>query len=127
MTKAILVTGGAGYIGRHACKALAKAGYEPVAYDNLSRGHRDAVRWGPLVEGDLADRALLGATLARIRPAAIMHFAAYTYVGESVARPDLYFRNNVTNSLTLFEAMIEAGAPPIIYSSSCATYGHPEI
>jgi len=127
MTKRILVTGGAGYIGSQACKALARAGHEPVAYDDLSRGYREAVRWGPLIEGDLADGALLSATLARIRPAAIMHFAAYTYVGESVARPELYFRNNVANSLMLFEAAIAAGAPPIIYSSTCATYGHPDI
>ena len=126
MTKTILVTGGAGYIGSHACKALARAGYEPVAYDSLVRGHRDAVRWGPLVEGDLADRALLVATLKRHRVDAVMHFAAFAYVEESVREPALYFRNNVINTFGLFEAMREAGAGRIVFSSTCATYGVPE-
>jgi UDP-glucose-4-epimerase GalE len=126
MSNAVLVTGGAGYIGAHACKALAKAGYEPVAYDNLSRGHRDAVRWGPLVEGDIADGARLAETVARFKPIAAMHFAAYAFVGESVARPELYFRNNVAGSLALCEAMMRAGGLPLVFSSSCATYGVPE-
>jgi UDP-arabinose 4-epimerase len=126
MTDTILVTGGAGYIGSHAAKALARAGYEPVSYDNLGRGHREAVRWGPLVEGDLADRALLVATLRRFKIAAVMHFAAFAYVGESVQQPELYFRNNVANSLTLLEAMGEAGVRDIVFSSTCATYGLPE-
>jgi UDP-arabinose 4-epimerase len=126
MSKTILVTGGAGYIGSHACKALAMAGYEPVTYDNLSRGHREAVRWGPFVEGELADRDLLAASLRRFRIAAVMHFAAFAYVGESVAKPELYFRNNVMGSLTLLEAMVEAGVRSIVFSSTCATYGLPE-
>jgi UDP-glucose-4-epimerase GalE len=126
MSDTVLVTGGAGYIGAHACKALAGTGYEPIAYDNLSRGHRDFVRWGPLVEGDIADRARLDETLARYRPVAAMHFAALAYVGESVANPALYFRNNVAGSLTLFEALVQAGNVPIVFSSSCATYGLPE-
>src|SRR5579872_5258622 len=125
MTTAFLVTGGAGYIGSHAAKALARAGYEPVTYDNLGRGHRAAVRWGALVEGDLADRALLVATLKRYRIEAVMHFAAFAYVGESVREPELYFRNNVANSLNLFEAMGEAGVGRIVFSSTCATYGLP--
>jgi UDP-arabinose 4-epimerase len=126
MSKSILVTGGAGYIGSHACKALAQAGYTPVAYDNLGRGHREAVRWGPLIEGDLADRDRLVATLRRIDAAAVMHFAAFAYVGESVSQPELYFRNNVANSLVLFEAMQAAGVKRIVFSSTCATYGLPD-
>ncbi len=126
MTTPILVTGGAGYIGSHAAKALARAGYEPVTYDNLGRGHRAAVRWGPLVEGDLADRALLVDALRRHKVAAVMHFAAFAYVGESVSEPELYFRNNVANSLTLLEAMGEAGVRHMVFSSTCATYGLPD-
>jgi UDP-arabinose 4-epimerase len=126
MATSILVTGGAGYIGSHAAKALARAGYEPVTYDNLGRGHREAVKWGPLVVGELADRALLAETLRRHKIAAVMHFAAFAYVGESVAEPALYFRNNVANSLVLLEAMAEAGVGRIVFSSTCATYGLPE-
>jgi UDP-arabinose 4-epimerase len=126
MSKAILVTGGAGYIGSHACKALAHAGYTPIAFDSLVYGHREAVRWGPLVEGDLADQALVAATLRRFDIAAVMHFAAYAYVGESMAKPELYFRNNVVNSLGLLECMNEAGISRIVFSSTCATYGIPE-
>jgi UDP-arabinose 4-epimerase len=126
MSTAVLVTGGAGYIGSHACKALAQAGYTPVVLDNLSRGHRDAVRWGPLVIGELADRELVTATLRRFDIAAVMHFAALAYVGESMTRPDLYFRNNVVDSLALLEAMREVGLRHFVFSSSCATYGVPE-
>ena len=126
MSKAILVTGGAGYIGSHACKALARAGYTPVAFDNLVYGHREAVRWGPLIEGDLADRPLVAQTLRRFEIAAVMHFAAYAYVGESMTKPELYFRNNVVNSLGLLESMNEAGIRRIVFSSTCATYGIPE-
>ena len=122
----VFVTGGAGYIGSHACKALARAGYTPVAFDNLSRGHRDLVRWGPLVEGDLADALLLDEMLAHFRPVAVMHFAGYAYVDESVRDPALYFRNNAVNSLSLFEALMRAGAPPVVFSSSCVTYGSPD-
>jgi UDP-glucose-4-epimerase GalE len=126
MSKTILVTGGAGYIGSHACKALARAGYTPIAFDNLIYGHREAVRWGPLVEGDLADRALVAETLRRFDIAAVMHFAAYAYVGESMTKPELYFRNNVVNSLGLLESMNDAGIRRIVFSSTCATYGVPE-
>ncbi len=126
MSKTILVTGGAGYIGAHACKALAKAGYERVAYDNLVYGHREAVRWGPLIEGDLADRMLLAETIRRHKIAAIMHFAAYAYVGESIEKPEKYFHNNVVNSFGLLETMLATGVKTIVFSSTCATYGLPE-
>src|SRR6266852_5138214 len=126
MGKNILVTGGAGYIGSHACKALAKAGYTPIAYDSLVCGHREAVRWGPLVEGDLADRKLLADTLDRFAVAAVIHFAAFAYVGESMEKPQLYFHNNVVNTLTLLDAMLAAKLRHIVFSSSCATYGAPE-
>jgi UDP-arabinose 4-epimerase len=121
----ILVTGGAGYIGSHACKALAAAGYAPVAFDNLARGHREAVRWGPFVQGDILDRPALDAALRQYRPAAVMHFAAFAYVGESVSNPGRYYRNNVAGSLTLLEAMRHAGIHQMVFSSSCATYGLP--
>ena len=126
MASSILVTGGAGYIGSHACKALARAGYLPVAYDDLSRGHRAAVRWGPLVEGDIADRPRLCAALAEHRVAAVMHFAAYAYVGESVGNPALYYRNNLSGSLSLLEAMRETRVGEIVFSSTCAIYGTPD-
>src|SRR6202051_996055 len=106
MGKNILVTGGAGYIGSHACKALAKAGYTPIAYDNLIYGHRAAVRWGPLVEANLADRSRLAATFAEHEISAVMHFAAFAYVGESMTKPGLYFRNNLVNTLGLLDEMV---------------------
>jgi UDP-glucose-4-epimerase GalE len=123
----ILVTGGAGYIGSHVCKALAASGYEPVTYDNLSRGNRSAVKWGPLEQGDLADVARIRAVLERHRPAAVMHFAAFAYVGESVHDPLLYYRNNVGGTEALLSAVIGQGALPIVFSSTCATYGIPQI
>jgi UDP-arabinose 4-epimerase len=125
MSKSVLVTGGAGYIGSHACKVLARAGYRPVVYDTISRGHRQAVRWGPLVEGDIADRAKIAAALDDHRISAVMHFAAFAYVGESVADPATYYRNNLLGSLSLFEAMRETGVDQIVFSSTCATYGTP--
>lgn len=121
----VLVTGGAGYVGSHACKVLADAGYVPVTYDNLARGHRWAVKFGPLEEGDIHDRARLAEVFARHRPVAVMHFAAFAYVGESVARPDLYHENNVVGSLALLEAMGAAGVRCFVFSSTCAVYGTP--
>jgi UDP-glucose-4-epimerase GalE len=121
----ILVTGGAGYIGSHACKALAVRGYEPVTYDNLSRGNRWAVKWGPLEEGDIADGAQLRAIFDRYQPLAVMHFAAIAYVGESVEKPLLYYENNVGGSTALFRAIIETRTIPVVFSSTCATYGVP--
>ena len=122
----ILVTGGAGYIGSHVCKALAARGFLPITYDNLSRGNRWAVKWGPLEEGDIADRAYLSAVLRRHQPSAVMHFAAFAYVGESVADPLLYYRNNVAGTLSLLQSVIEYRPLPIVLSSTCATYGLPD-
>ncbi|QVL50604.1 MAG: UDP-glucose 4-epimerase GalE [Thiocapsa sp.] len=121
----VLVTGGAGYIGSHACKLLHQAGYRPIVYDNLVYGHRRAVRWGPLEEGDIQDRARLDAVFESHRPAAVMHFAAFCYVGESVKDPGKYYRNNVAGTLTLLEAMRDHGVAPLVFSSTCATYGVP--
>src|ERR1700730_10194130 len=127
MPQSVLVTGGAGYIGSHACKILAKAGHQPIVFDNLSRGHREAVRWGPLVEGDLADRERLVRAMRAQRASAVMHFAAFAYVGESVADPALYYRNNLAGTLSLLEAMRQAGVDKIVFSSTCATYGLPDV
>lgn len=121
----ILVTGGAGYIGSHTCKALAGAGFEPVTLDNLSAGHRCAVRWGPLIEADLSDRAAIRSALESYSPIAVIHFAGSAYVGESVMHPRKYFTNNVRNSLNLLDAMLDCGVTSIVFSSSCATYGIP--
>ena len=126
MSQSILVTGGAGYIGSHACKTLARAGYRPVVYDNLSRGRREAARWGPLVEGDIGDSSRLGAAIKEHEVTAVMHFAALAYVGKSVGDPALYYRNNLGGSLSLLEAMRETGVGEIVFSSSCATYGTPD-
>lgn len=122
----VLVTGGAGYIGSHACKALAHAGYLPVSYDSLEHGHAEAVRWGPLEQGNIADRARLDEVITRHRPVAVMHFAAYAYVGESVTDPGKYYRNNVVGSLCLLEAMRDHGIAVCVFSSTCATYGVPQ-
>jgi len=123
--RAVLVTGGAGYIGSHCCKALARAGYLPIAYDNLVYGHEWAVKWGPLERGDVLDRARLDEVMAVHRPTAILHFAAFAYVGESVTNPGKYYRNNVAGSLTLIEAARDHGIDRVVFSSSCATYGVP--
>ncbi|MDZ7710056.1 MAG: UDP-glucose 4-epimerase GalE [Roseovarius sp.] len=119
----ILVTGGAGYIGSHACKALSRAGYTPVSYDNLCTGWRDAVRFGPFEEGDLTDRARLDQVFAAYQPSAVMHFAALSQVGESIRAPGLYWHNNVAGSLCLMEAAVAAGCLDVVFSSTCATYG----
>jgi UDP-arabinose 4-epimerase len=123
---AVLVAGGAGYIGSHCCKALAKSGYLPVVYDNLVFGHDWAVKWGPLERGDILDRSRLDEVIENYKPAAIMHFAGLTYVGESVADPGKYYRNNVVGSLILLEAARDHGIKKFVFSSTCATYGIPE-
>lgn len=122
----ILVTGGAGYIGSHACKALARAGYQPIAYDSLVYGHEWAVKWGPFEHGDILDRPCLDKVIGQYRPSAIMHFAAFAYVGESVGDPGKYYRNNVAGSLILLEAARDHGIEQFVFSSTCATYGIPE-
>ena len=123
--KVVLVTGGAGYVGSHACKALALAGYRPVTYDNLGRGHAWAVKWGPLERGDLLEPDRLSRAIRKHRPAAVLHFAALAYVGESVADPQRYYRNNVAGTIGLLEAMREHGVGKIVFSSTCAVYGVP--
>ena len=119
----ILVTGGAGYIGSHACKALAAAGYTPITYDNLCTGWEEAVKFGPFEQGDLRDRDRLDQVFAAYRPDAIMHFASLSQVGESMRDPALYWQNNVAGSVTLFQAAVEAGCLDVVFSSTCATYG----
>jgi UDP-arabinose 4-epimerase len=126
MAKNILVTGGAGYIGSHTAKALSRAGYRPVTYDSLVYGHRHAVKWGPFVEGDIADTAKLERVIKDEAIDAVVHFAAFAYVGESVAKPEIYFQNNVVGSLSLLDAMRHTGVKPIVFSSTCATYGMPD-
>ncbi|MGH7073032.1 MAG: UDP-glucose 4-epimerase GalE [Stellaceae bacterium] len=121
-----MVTGGAGYIGSHVSKALAEAGYVPVAYDNLSNGHAASARWGPLVRGDVLDRAALVATLRKYRIAGVIHLAGVIEVGASVTRPLDYVTINVTGSATLLQAMAEERINTIVFSSSCAVYGMPE-
>ena len=121
----VLVAGGAGYIGSHTCKALAAGGFLPVVYDNLSTGHRGFVRWGPLVEGDLLDQRTLEHTFAEHRPAAVLHFAACAYVGESFEDPAKYYSNNVIGALRLLDAARTAGNVPVVFSSTCAVYGEP--
>ena len=122
----ILICGGAGYIGSHCNKMLAKNGYETVVFDNLVYGHREAVKWGELVVGDLNDTNALNALFDKYDFDAVMHFAAYAYVGESVETPEKYYFNNVANTLNLLKAMREHGVNKIVFSSTCATYGEPE-
>ncbi|MEM6938600.1 MAG: UDP-glucose 4-epimerase GalE [Pseudomonadota bacterium] len=119
----VLVTGGAGYIGSHACKALKAADFTPVVFDNLATGWRDAVKFGPFEKGDLLDEARLDAVFADHRPVAVMHFAALSEVGVSVQQPGRYWRNNVVGSLNLIEAAVRAGCPHFVFSSTCAVYG----
>ena len=125
MTKHVLVTGGAGYVGSHTCKLLAASGYTPVVYDDLRRGNRWAVQWGPLVEAPLEDKAALVSAMQQYNISGVMHFAAYAYVGESMADPSSYFRNNVAATLNVLDAMVEQRIEPFIISSTCAVYGVP--
>lgn len=119
----VLVTGGAGYIGAHACKALKAAGFTPVCFDNLSTGWAAAVRFGPLVRGDLLDPAAIAAAFREYQPVAVLHFAALSLVGEAMRDPGKYWRANVDGSLNLVEAAVAAGCLNVVFSSTCATYG----
>jgi UDP-arabinose 4-epimerase len=122
----ILLTGGAGYVGSHCAKALAAAGHEGIVFDSLLFGHRDLVRWGKLIKGDIRDAAALNAVFAAYRIDAVMHFAALAYVGESVQAPDRYYDVNVNGTRILLDAMVRAGVPLIVFSSTCAIYGEPD-
>jgi UDP-glucose 4-epimerase/UDP-arabinose 4-epimerase len=121
----ILVTGGAGYIGAHTAKALAEAGFRPVVYDNLSSGYREAVRWGPLIEGDVRDRPGLAAAMRAHNIAAVIHFAALIEAERSVSRPDLFYEVNVGGTMSLLAAMREAGVSRLVFSSTGSFYARP--
>lgn len=122
----ILVTGGAGYIGSHICKYLKRAGYLPIAFDNLSQGHESSVKWGPLIKGDLLDKEALNHAFLQYKPKGIMHFAASALVVESIENPSKYYWNNLVGTLNLLDCAIENNIKHIIFSSTCATYGLPE-
>src|ERR1700694_3054645 len=122
----VLVTGGAGFIGSHTCKLLAAHGQTPVTYDNLSRGHADVVKWGPLIKGDVLDFEEVNKAFERHKPKSVIHFAALAYVGESVSHPLAYYKNNVSGLINVLDAMVHYGVRTIVFSSSCATYGVPK-
>ena len=121
----VLVTGGAGYIGSHACKALASAGHKPVVFDSLERGHREFVKWGPLVQGRIQDREKVARALREHKIDAVMHFAAYAFVEESVRNPALYYENNFAGTMGLLGEMLTANVKRFVFSSTCAVYGIP--
>ncbi len=123
----ILVAGGAGYAGSHACLHLAEAGHEPVVFDNFSTGWREAVQFGPMIEGDLANPEDLAAAFAQVRPDGVMHFAARSLVAESMEMPEVYWRANVTGTLNLMEAAVKAGVGAVVFSSSAAVYGETSL
>jgi UDP-glucose-4-epimerase GalE len=125
--KIVLVTGGAGYVGSHAAKALAKAGYTPVVFDNFSTGHRDFVRWGPAIEGDVRDSVALNDAMRKTRPVAVMHFAAMSLVGQSVEHPDLYKQVNCGGTRNLLAAMQAHNVPALVFSSTAAIFGEPDV
>lgn len=125
MSEAILVTGGAGYIGAHTAKTLAAAGFRPIVLDNLSQGHEEAVRWGPLVRGDVLDSGTVRDAIRSCNAAAVIHFAALAYVGDSVLHPAQYYRNNIAGTMSVLDAMRDTGCSQIVFSSTCAVYGQP--
>lgn len=124
--KTVIVTGGAGFVGSHTCKALDASGFLPVVYDNLSNSHVRSVRWGPFEKGSLEDRATLRRVLSKYTPVAILHFAAFIEAGESVRRPGKFYQNNVWGTLSLLEEMLHANIPYIVFSSTAAVYGQPQ-
>ena len=123
--KNILIVGGAGYIGSHICKCLSENGYLPIVLDNLSTGHRRAVKWGPFIEGAVEQKSLLSHVFSRYDISAVMHFAAFAYVGESVCNPMKYYRNNVAGTIALLEAMVNNNVSKFVFSSTCAIFGNP--
>ncbi|KAA9013039.1 UDP-glucose 4-epimerase GalE [Sphingobium limneticum] len=123
--KTVLVTGGAGYVGSHCAKAFAAAGWQVITLDNLSRGWANAVKWGPLIKADIADRPVVEETIRQYKPDLVAHFAAYAYVGESMEQPDIYYQNNGAGTLALLEAMRASGVKRLLFSSTCASYGVP--
>lgn len=125
MTRAVLVVGGAGYVGGHTCKALARAGFLPVVLDDFSTGHESFTRWGPSVKADMRDTARVEDTIRRFDCAAVLHFAAHACVGESVIDPAKYYANNVAGTLSLLAGMRAAGCDVLVFSSTCAVYGQP--
>lgn len=125
MQEKVLVVGGAGYVGAHTCKALHAAGFLPITFDNLSTGHRDFVRWGPLVVGDIRDSSSVRDAIEKHQISGVLHFAACAYVGESVVNPQKYYDNNVAGTLSLLKGMLEADCRNIVFSSTCAVYGQP--
>lgn len=124
--KTVVVTGGAGYVGSHCCKAFAAAGWRVITVDDLSRGYAEAVKWGPLIEADIGDETAMTAVFREFEPDLVAHFAAFAYVGESVEHPDIYYRNNSAGTLNLLEAMRHSGVRRLLFSSSCATFGLPQ-
>lgn len=126
MSKNILVTGGAGYIGPHTCQLLAQQGFTPIVLDSLISGHREFVKWGPLVEGDIADSELVAKTIKEYKIDAAIHFASFINVGESVANPAKYFHNNVTKTLSFLDSLVAGSVKNLVFSSTCAIYGPPK-
>jgi UDP-glucose 4-epimerase len=123
----ILITGGAGYIGSHVCKKLASQGYTPLVFDNLIYGHKDCSRFGPFENGDILDGERLWQVMAKHKPSAVFHFAAFGYVGESIQNSAKYYKNNVAGTMSLLNAMKDCGINKIVFSSTCATYGIPKV
>ena len=126
MNKSVFVTGGAGYIGSHACKELYRSGYQPIAVDNLIYGHKWAVKWGPLEQCDIQNSEQLDSLFQKYSPIAVIHFAASSHVAESVSDPGQYYTNNVAGTINLLESMRRNGCRNFVFSSSCSTYGKPD-